>query len=59
MSKNTIKRSQLSGLRMGDGEGKPCKVILDGQVMNYVGIGWVDEGVASAKDKKEYPTVVD
>lgn len=56
----TVKRSQLSNIRMTTGgEDKYSKVILDGNVRQWVGIGWVDEGPASADDKKKYPTVID
>lgn len=56
----TIKREKLNVISMGSGgKGKPTKVILDGNVHQYVGIGWVDEGKASAADLDKYPTVVD
>ena len=56
----TIKRSELSNIKMvAGGEDRISKVILDGTVRQWVGIGWVDEGQASAADKRKYPTVID
>lgn len=55
-----IKRSELSTIKMvAGGEDRISKVILDGNVRQWVGIGWVDEGPASAADKLKYPRVLD
>lgn len=53
---NTIKRSELSPLKMGDGKGKPCKVIDKGILHEYVGIGWISLGPS---DNPKYPVVVE
>lgn len=56
----TVTREQVSTLRMVAGnEKKHPRVILDDHVQNWVGFGWVDEGPATKKDKKKYPTVED
>jgi len=58
--KNTVLRSQLSNLRMTTGgEKELSRVVLDGHVKFWVGIGWVDEGKATAADRAKYPTVVE
>jgi hypothetical protein len=55
-----IKRSELSNIKMVVGnEDRISKVILDGNVRQWVGIGWVDEGPATAADKLKYPRVLD
>lgn len=36
---------------------KPQKVIQDGMIKNYVGIGWVTERKATKADYRRYPTV--
>jgi hypothetical protein len=57
---NTIKRSKLSKVAMvAGGEKSITRVIDNNRVMNWVGIGWIDEGHATTKNKKEYPTVID
>lgn len=38
-----IKRSALSNIAMASGgESRITKVVLDGRVMEWVGIGWID-----------------
>lgn len=55
-----IKRSELSNLRMVAGnENKYDKVIIDGVVKQWVGIGWVDEGKPTPKQLKTLPIVED
>jgi hypothetical protein len=55
-----IKRSELSTIKMTTGgEDRISKVILDGNVRQWVGIGWVDEGPATDADKLKYPRVLD
>ena len=42
------------------GKDKPIRVISDGRVMCYVGIGWVvEEENATADDYRKYPRVID
>jgi hypothetical protein len=55
-----IKRSELSTIKMTTGnEDRISKVILDGNVRQWVGIGWVDEGPATETDKLTIPRVID
>lgn len=54
----TVDATDLHSLRMGDGTGKPTRVIKDGVVMMYVGIGWIDERKAVPSDANLYPVVV-
>lgn len=55
-----VKRSELSTIKMTTGgEKRISKVILDGNVRQWVGIGWVDEGPATEADKLKYPRVLD
>jgi hypothetical protein len=54
----TVKLSELETLRMVTGnEKKYSKVIVDGQVKEWVGIGWID--IDDEPDEKLYPVVVD
>lgn len=54
-----IKRNELSTIKMTCGnEKKISKVILDGFIEEWVGIGWLTLGVAEPKDYKLYPVVV-
>ena len=56
----TLTRSQVGNTNMIAGnEKKHPRVILDGFVMNWVGFGWIEEGKATNKDRKKYPTVID
>jgi hypothetical protein len=56
----TVTLNKLSTIAMVNGnEKKHPRVILDDHVKNWVGFGWVDEGKATEKDKKDYPTVID
>ena len=55
-----VQRNELSNIRMVAGnEKKYKKVILDGMVKEWIGIGWIDLRKATAKDKKKFPTVKD
>ena len=54
----TVKRERLNPITMSV-RNKPDVVILDGIKMRWVGIGWIDEGMATAEDKKKYPKVID
>jgi hypothetical protein len=56
----TVKRKQLSNIKMASGnEKKYSKVILDGQVKEWMGIGWITLGKAEKCDQKKYPVVID
>jgi hypothetical protein len=60
MSAKTVKRSELSNLRMTAGnEKKYSMVILEGILKEWVGIGWVGEDKATDEDRKKYPTAID
>jgi len=55
----TVKSSELVSFRMVAGnEKKFDKVIHNGEVKQWVGFGWVSEGVADDEDRKKYPTVI-
>ena len=55
-----VKRSELQNLRMVVGnERKYRKVIIDGRVKEWVGIGWIDLGVPSDADQLLLPEVVE
>jgi len=54
----TVKAKELTIKAMARGnEKKYTKVIHEGELVEWVGIGWVPLGKATAKDKKTYPTV--
>ncbi len=55
----TIKRSELSNLKMSTGKNKPQIVICDGYVKEWVGIGWIDLRKATKADEKKYPKAVE
>lgn len=56
----TVKRAELATLRMTAGNEKRYpKVILDGQVKEWVGFGWVTLGPATAHDLATLPVVED
>lgn len=53
-----VKRSELTNLRMVAGnERKYDKVIIDGRVKEWVGIGWIDLGMPSDADRLLLPEV--
>ena len=55
----TVKAEELSSSKMTTGsEKKHTKVIDDGMLKSWVGIGWVAEKEATESDKLRYPTVV-
>ncbi len=56
----TVKRSELSNLRMAAGNEQRIGIVIDdGVVKEWVGIGWIDLGPADAEDEKKYPKVVE
>jgi hypothetical protein len=56
----TVKRSKLSRIHMvAGGEKRHPTVILDGNVKDWVGFGWIDLGPADDEDREKYPVVVD
>jgi len=55
----TVKLGDLHTLMMGDGEGKPHKIVHNGMVKQYVGIGWVAEREATQEDADLYPVAVE
>lgn len=59
----TVKRASLSRIMMTAGNERRIKCVLMPEVvlkrMRWVGIGWVDEGIATDEDKKKYPVVQD
>lgn len=53
-----VDAGDLSVLKMGSAEGKPCKVIHNGNLKEYVGIGWIVEREARISDYYQYPVAV-
>lgn len=59
-SDKTVRRAELSNLRMvAGGEKRRSKVIVEGVLKEWVGIGWITLRQATAHDKRTYPTAVD
>lgn len=55
----TVTYEQVSTVAMTCGNEKKFSTIIhDGVRKQWVGIGWVSEGVATIQDRKKYPTVV-
>ena len=55
-----IKRESLATIRMVAGNEKLySKVVVDGRVKEWVGIGWLDCGEATDEDRAKYPEVED
>ncbi len=53
-----VKASELSKLKMTAGnENSYSKVIQDGRLLQWVGIGWIDLGAATEEDYSDYPEV--
>lgn len=54
----TIKRSEVSNLRMVAGNEMEHGVVIDGDdVKEWVGIGWITTRTATDEDRKTYPTL--
>ena len=55
-----LRRSDVSNVAMvGGNEKRFTRIICDGRVQNWVGIGWVDEGPPSIAQQGRLPIVVD
>lgn len=54
----TYPRKKTDPLLMGCGKGKPTRVIDGDRLMEYVGIGWIEERKATAEDRKLFPTLI-
>jgi hypothetical protein len=54
-----VKARDCSILAMCDGrnESKHPTIIQDGRRLHYVGIGWIDEGLATTADYRKFPEV--
>ena len=53
-----VKASELSTLKMTAGnEDRYSKVIHDGRLLQWVGIGWIDLRAATEKDYSNYSEV--
>lgn len=60
MKPDPVKRSELSSLKMVAGnEGLYTKVIDGGRLKEWIGIGWIDIGMATEEHRTLYPTVKD
>lgn len=58
--KQAVTAKELNNLRMAAGnESKYDRVVLDGKVMSWVGIGWIEEREALPDDYDNYPVVVE
>jgi hypothetical protein len=55
----TITYSKLRRLSFCNSKELPQKVIVDGTVKEWVGIGWCETRDANTEDYKRYPTVVE
>lgn len=56
----TVHRDELTTLRMVAGNEKLFpKVIVHGEVIEWVGIGWIRIDKASPLDYRHYPTVTE
>lgn len=57
---STVKRAELSNLKMVAGnEKKYSKVVVDGQLKEWIGFGWIPLRRATKKDRETYPIVED
>lgn len=54
----TIDSRELSTLKMGDSIGKHTRIVKDGSVFLYVGIGWIEERKACQEDCDSFPLVM-
>lgn len=60
MKPDPVKRSELSILRMVAGNEDLYTKVVDGdRLREWVGIGWVDVGMATEEHRTLYPTVVE
>ena len=60
MKPDPVKRSELSILRMVAGNEDLYTKVVDGdRLREWVGIGWVDVGMATEEHRTLYPTVKD
>lgn len=53
----TVASREVSVFNMGDGTGKPCRIIKEGMVWNYVGIGWIEGRIATQADADTIPVI--
>lgn len=60
MLQKTVTARDMTTIHMVQGgERKHPVVIVENHVMRWVGFGWVDEGVATAKDRRKFPVAVE
>lgn len=60
MKPDPVKRSELSNLRMVVGNEDLYTKVVDGdRLKEWVGIGWVDVGMATEEHRTLYPTVIE
>jgi hypothetical protein len=56
----TVERSELTTMKMVAGnEDLYTRVVDDGRLRGWVGIGWIDEGMATEEHRAIYPTVIE
>ena len=59
-SPGTVRRSQLTNLKMVSGGEKTHPIVIDrARVREWVGFGWIDCGSADAEERAKYPLVID
>ena len=55
-----VRRGQLSNLRMAaGGENRINKVIVDGVLKEWVGIGWTGDEPPTPEERRRYPLCID
>lgn len=56
----TVKVAALSSLRMVAGNEQTYTIVIhNGELKEWVGIGWVSRGKATTEDYHTYPVVID
>ncbi len=59
MARKTVAASQVSTMAMVNGNEHKFTKIIHGDVLKeWVGIGWIDKGAPTAKDRELYPKVI-
>ena len=55
-----VPRRELSSYRMVAGNEKLYSTVIDdGRLKDWVGIGWIDIGMATEEHKAQFPTVIE
>lgn len=60
MKPDPVERSKLSGLKMVAGNEDLYTKVIDGdRLREWIGIGWIDIGMATEEHRTLYPTVIE